>query len=497
MQSHEDLILRPVGRHARQFPDRLALIQNEAPLFSYRQLEEFLRQSAAWWQAHTARTLLYLPHGAGKAAQILTLLSHGVPGLAISVRTPAREILRLAREFSATQILTTRFLAQKIFADASEFLAAPQTPCHAINEIGLIRLSTASPPKSAPWHLVTSGSSGAPKAVLLSLANLIERTRGEIALLEITPGRRIVNALSFAHDLGFNQLLTAVHAGATLQVLSAPLPADLWHVLDSGQTHAITGTPLLWTSLIQLGVGPNQHPGYLTVSGGSFSPVQLEKLRQVFPQARIVKTYGQTETFRTFSETHQGRVLGDSAGHTVPGVTAVIVDDELKTCAVGEVGQILHFGAGGFDGYLDDLELSQTKWVHGNQLVPARADLGLGIRTGDYARVLPDGEVAFQGRRDDLVKRHDHRVYLSEIRQHLLRSNLALDAYVLPVQDHLIAWLQPLNGATLADIKKYIKTHLAPHQAPDEIHLVDQFPRTFSDKIDPGQLVTMGGSACV
>jgi acyl-CoA synthetase (AMP-forming)/AMP-acid ligase II len=494
--SSKSFLGRRIAELAQGAPHRKALTDSLGRSICYKDLASSFRFSQTQWlQQHdfgAGPVLIYLPHGCAKAVCLLHLLSAAVPALVVSTRTPPREAQNLIEHLQIQTIITTPLLMGKLVTAPSVTKNWPIT----ISEFDLgcplqfIQLQNTKPQKNhdhnLAWLLLTSGSSGASKAVELSWQNLQDRILGEIDLFKISPGDQILNCLSFAHDLGLNQLLTSITAGATLQILSLPLASDLYRTLANESFQGITGTPLLWNSLLSLKqVDPLNFSGYLTVSGGTLTSPQLKKMKYLFPHARMIKTYGQTETFRSLAQTDDHKMMIDSHGKGIAGVHLEVINDQLQPCAVGEIGQLIHFGQGTMSGYFNDLNLTTQK------LISSHNGAGHGVLTGDYFRVLKEGEFQFMGRRDDLIKRMDHRVHLSEIRNGLCQFSWVRDAYVTSIDQRLIAWLEVVDDEPLTtdDIKRHCLGTMAAYKVPDEFYLVQDFPSTFSDKIDGRRLI--------
>lgn len=175
-------------------------------------------------------------------------------------------------------------------------------------------------------------------------------------------------------------------------------------------TKLISGTPLLWTQIIARDPKPFRGFGYLTVSGGSLPSRQLTELAAVFPGAEIIRTYGQTETFRTLLCRDPGV---DTLGFPIEGVSAKILRDDGSECESDEPGELVHSGAGEMLGYFGEASVSRE-----------------GIRTGD---IFARGTTGFRylGRRDDMIKRFDSRVHLKEIELAVSDCAGVIDAAVI------------------------------------------------------------------
>jgi acyl-coenzyme A synthetase/AMP-(fatty) acid ligase len=355
---------------------------------------------------------------------------------------------------------------------------------------------------SAKWLIQTSGTTRSPKIVMIAGDDLVNRAAGEIRDFEIQPEDEVLNALPLSHDVGFNQILSWVMSGFRLRVFHKLSSAELFRTLDSDGITGISGTPLLWIGLLReipsdsVGAKKNQTLKYLTVSGGSLALEAIERIRSHFQGATVIKTYGQSETFRSLiSKTLPGEKMSDSLGFPLSGVTLELVDDMGSSVRGAGHGQLLHIGHGTMMGYLNNpnaLNQSDARASQGNTQ-------NSGILTGDYFDRDEVGQYFFRGRRDDLVKRWEHRLFLSETEQAIRELPEIEQAIVLhrPVKDarqnEMVAFviLRPGFSEDFREaVLQHCKTCLAPHKVPDDILILPMMPQTESLKVDRKQLLS-------
>lgn len=331
------------------------------------------------------------------------------------------------------------------------------------------------------WLLMTSGSTGDPKAVMLSKKNLQQRTAGEIRLFRIQPRSQILNILSLSHDLGLNQLLTALQTGSSLEIFSKKFPLDLTERIHRGGFNGVTGIPNIWRSLILLckkSAITFQNHFYLTISGGSLTPDELLSMREIFQNAVIYRTYGQTETFRSLCETDIHRNNLKSTGHPIQGVEVYLTED----------GQLIHSGECCFSGYWLDDELSHSKIKPLNQFINS-SSTQLAIATGDYFERSEDGSYRYLGRKDDLVKFAGYRFHLGEIENCLLQipgvKNTFVTIHKASInREEIVAFIEAENQNILSSayIRNFCIATLQTYKVPTKYVIVDKFPLTDTGK---------------
>jgi acyl-CoA synthetase (AMP-forming)/AMP-acid ligase II len=503
-------------------PRRAAFVDDKNNSINYGELLELIRQLQSGWRKSGIRSsspvLVYMPHGMSKTLCLASLLHMGLPALSVSLRTPLNDIRKLLRNSDFQAMVGPRDVLERLLSVANtdltlwnddlkwfDFQKEQAQFCTVSRNIPgrlVERLAGHLADDDKKWLLLTSGSTGESKIVQVSGDNLQSRALGEIALFGIKEGDWLLNCLSFAHDLGLNQLLTSVVQGATLKVLGLSLPSDLAQILRKDPIRGITGTPQFWSSgllkLKQETLPPFAYDGFLTISGGQLPVSKILQLQKIFPHARLIKTYGQTETFRTLAEVHSEEIGMTHCGREISGVRTILVDENAAPCLPGEIGQLCHFGLGSMSGYLGDANLTSEKFIEGSAIGDAFRAYGMGLRTGDYFRQTLNGTFEFLGRHDDMVKRMDYRIYLSEVQNDLLASGLVTDACVMNLrglnriggEGRLVAWIEAIGrDVSVEALKRYCRASMASHKVPDEIRVLETFPRTAAEKIDRQKLL--------
>ncbi|MBN8540694.1 MAG: long-chain fatty acid--CoA ligase [Deltaproteobacteria bacterium] len=443
--------------------------------------------------------ILAVPRGPMACALAAGLLASNACGMALDRNTVNVTLTDVLAFTSATAIvikasdlemfkgIALGYLEQKL-QSAQGYLWL--TKSDLVPELSLDRTS------SVKWLIQTSGTTRSPKIVMIADDDLVARALGEIRDFDLHPEDEVLNALPLSHDVGFNQILSWVMSGLKLRVFTKLSSSELFRTLDRDGITGVSGTPLLWIGLLRelpsevKKAEPNRTLKYLTVSGGSLEAAMIDRLRSHFKNAVVIKTYGQTETFRSLiSKTFSNEKLPDSLGFPLAGVTLELLDESNSPIRGAGHGQLLHRGQGTMIGYLKD----QTAPGGHDQKDHQRS----GIRTGDYFDRDEAGAYYFKGRRDDLIKRWEHRLYLSETEEALRELPYIEQAIVLhrPIKDarqnEMAAFVTLVPG--IADdvreaVIQHCKTYLPPQKVPDEIFVLPTMPQTESLKVDRRQL---------
>lgn len=349
-------------------------------------------------------------------------------------------------------------------------------------------------PQGAAACLFTSGSTGMPKGVLISGADLRARALAEAAWYGLSRSDVLLNVLPFSFDVGLNQLLSAITVGAELVVLESWLPRDILGTVQQRGVTGISGVPTLWADIMREGLAFDRQEAhrslrYVTVSGGDLTRAQHERLPGVVQGAQIFKTYGQTEAFRASSlrpDEYERRP--GSVGRPFLGVHLYIARDDGSLAGPGESGEVVHSGLGVMLGYLggDD---PQNK-LRDNPWRSAADPSAKVVFTGDIGHLDQDGFLYLSGRRDDLVKIQGNRVYPGEVRNQI--ASLAGVASVEVViaraasRTDLVAFVVPEPGTTFdaRELRLRLQRRMPSYMVPELVCLRDNFPRTASGKPD-------------
>ncbi|MDZ4084008.1 MAG: class I adenylate-forming enzyme family protein [Bdellovibrionales bacterium] len=332
--------------------------------------------------------------------------------------------------------------------------------------------------KNCGWLLLTSGTTAAPKIVQLEKSDLVKRAMGEIRDFEIAAEDTILNLLPVSHDVGFNQVLSWWMSGATLIVQSNSSLARLRKNFLEEKITGISGTPLLWSSLMRTASAEEKFEAvrFITISGGVMTRAGRLNLKNLFPKADVYRTYGQTETFRSLIL--KNRLEDDTHGLPVSEVQLRLIDDRGADVADGTTGELVHSGPGTMIGYLPTKTLVSE------------------VRTGDFFVRKSNGEFHYIGRNDDLIKRWEIRMHLSEVEEVIKGHSGVLDVCVLhrPCSDHrqneLAAFvvLDKRNAQSDLPMREAIMqscmVNLSASKIPDLVVVIGEFPKTASQKID-------------
>jgi len=368
---------------------------------------------------------------------------------------------------------------------------------------------------AAPAYAIyTSGSTGRPKGVLLQhygLANVVAAQRKTFAL---AADERVLQLASLGFDASVFEFMLALGAGACLVIGSRqemlpgpPLAAFL-------RKHSVSVLTITPSALACLSPTELHSLRVLIVVGEEFPP---ELARSWIAGCRVFNAYGPTETtiwatvHECTPETICSRV---PIGRPIRNMRAYLLDSDLRTVSIGEVGELFVGGAGVAIGYINRPDLTAERFVED----PVFFGQGKVYRTGDLARWRGDGTLEFIGRADTQVKIRGFRIEPAEIEAVLGENPAVKQAVVLARDDisgerRLVAYVvgkrsdaadavpnDPLEDGLrehlVPQLREFLRRRTPEYMMPSAWMVLQRLPLTPNGKVDRTALAAIEVAAC-
>jgi hypothetical protein len=222
---------------------------------------------------------------------------------------------------------------------------------------------------------------------------------------------------------------------------------------------------------------------------------QLYELEQV---QQVTNLYGPTEatTYATWGDVERETEGAVTIGRPVDGTQVYILDAEQQLVPVGVSGELYLGGEGLARGYLGRAEVTAEKFVPHPYSGKAGARL---YRTGDIGRYRVDGEIEYQGRRDQQVKVRGFRIELGEVEAVLRQHTGIREAVVLAREDEpgdkrLVAYVVWEREVGVSELREWLKQQLPEYMVPAGYVWLAELPLTANGKVDRGALPAPEGT---
>ncbi len=339
----------------------------------------------------------------------------------------------------------------------------------------------------------TSGSTGLPKGVVVSHANLWAGMRAVTNYLGVAENDRIASLLPFSFDYGFNQLLCCVGTGATLVVENSPIPQRILQTIRSRRVTLLPAVPPLWLQLLSVGSFRSERLEALramTNTGGRLPIEAVRRLRQAQPHADLVLMYGLTEAFRSsYLSPDKADRKPTSIGRAIPGAELLVLREDLTPCGPGEMGQLVHRGPTVALGYWNDPEATDRVF-RPNPLLPAGIPNSERVAfSGDLVYRDEEGDLFFVSRPDGMIKTLGYRVSPDEVVDVLYASGEVAEAVVAAEPDELrgsriVAYVILAGDGRLDRLEAFCAREMPRYMRPSRIEVRETLSRTVSGKHD-------------
>ena len=335
----------------------------------------------------------------------------------------------------------------------------------------------------------TSASTGDPKGVMLTHANMVAANRSITTYLQNTPSDIVLNVLPLSFDYGLYQWLMCCNYGGTLVLEKSFTYAH--SVMETIVRGAVTGFPIVPTILaILLQMDLRRYDlsrlRYITNTGAALPVVYITKLRQLLPNVKIFSMFGLTECKRvSYLPPEQIDCRPGSVGKAMPNCETMILDDAGNPLGPNQVGELVVRGSNVMRGYWEAPE-ETTK-----RLKPGRIPNEMWLHTGDLFRTDEEGFLYWVGRQDDIIKSRGEKVSPREVEDVLHQHPLIAEAAVLGVSDPVLGQavravvrLREEAALTVREVQAHCRSYLEDFKVPQQVEFREVLPKTPNGKID-------------
>ncbi len=336
----------------------------------------------------------------------------------------------------------------------------------------------------------TGGTTGLPKAAMLSHRNLVANTLQVNAwLVNGKPGaEKMMAAIPFFHVYGMTvAMLYGIYLGMEIIIVPNPRPIDnVMSVMQKERATLYPGVPAMYIGIIN-------HPKVAEydlksikacISGSAPLPMEVQERFGQITGGRLVEGFGMTEASPvTHCNPVFGRRKAGSIGVPLPDTEAKIVD--LET------GEPLPFdGESQGELCVRGPQVMKGYWNRPEETA-ATIDADGWLHTGDICKVDPEGYFFIVDRKKDMIIASGFKVLPRDVEEVLFMHPKVMEAVVAGIphptrgDDTVKAYIVPKPGEqpTVEEIKEFCRLHLASYKIPREIEFRSELPKTMVGKV--------------
>lgn len=333
--------------------------------------------------------------------------------------------------------------------------------------------------------LYSSGTTGVPKGIMLTHANLLKNTEALVDAWGFTDQDRLLHALPIFHVHGlFVAIGCVMLSGASMRWLTAYNPQAVMRFLS--ECTVLMGVPTYYTRLLALSTFTAETAKNIRLFISGSAPLLEETFIEFEARTghRILERYGMTETNMNTSNPLDGERKPGTVGPPLPDVKVRIVDDHGNELPVDQIGNLQVKGPNVFIGY----------WKMPDKTSEDFTQDGF-FNTGDKGKIDADGYVSIVGRAKDMVITGGLNVYPKEVELFIddlpgVKESAVIGVPHADFGEGVVAVVVPENVSEVSetDVINACKSELANFKVPKRAIFVDELPRNTMAKVQKNVL---------
>lgn len=482
-----------VSRQAAATPDAIALIARGKPQ-TFAAVESRANRFGSLLRTHGVEAGMLvgvcLTRGPDLIPALLGILKTGAAYVPLDPGFPKDRLHYMAEDAEVRMVITDSVNAAlsgvprekqiRIDDDSADIAAASDAPLPVQADWG----------EDAPAYVIyTSGSTGKPKGVVVpqnAVCNFLASMRREPGL---TSTDRLLAVTTLSFDIAVLELFLPLTTGARFVLAQREDAMDaeaIIRMIGEYDINVMQATPTTWHMLLDENWTPPK--GFRALCGGEPLPPSLAA-NLLDKGVELWNMYGPTETTVWSTLCRIGNASQKiTVGRPIDNTQVWILDEHLKSCPVGQEGELCIGGAGVANGYFKRESLTAEKFIPD----PFANTPGARIyRTGDLARWREDGTLEHLGRLDFQVKIRGYRIELGEIEARLANLPDVARTVVVAREDspgdvRLVGYVvaRPGTQPDASRMRDALRNDLPDYMVPQSIVLLESMPLLPNGKID-------------
>ncbi|MBD2278683.1 non-ribosomal peptide synthetase [Aphanizomenon flos-aquae] len=495
-------------------PDAIAVVFDDQQL-TYEQLNTQANQLAHYLQSLGVKSEnlvgIYLERSLSMTVVLLAVLKAGGGYVPLDIDYPQQRLTYISEDSQISVLITQESLLNSLPVEGVKVIVLDQE-CDGSTSLTNQVFNSHSPenpvsevvPENLACVLYTSGSTGKPKGVMLTHAALVNHSSAISEEFGLTSSDLVLQFAAFGFDVALEEIFPTWFKGGTVVLRPTQMFssfANFAQFIEQQQITVLTLTSAYWhewmVAVSQSYATVPQSLRLLTVGGDTVLPETVAMWQQfVGDRITCLNAYGPTEASVTaivydvqnYQSEKTNTVL---IGRPVANTEIYILDSNLQPVPIGVKGELYIGGERLARGYLNRPELTQEKFIsHPFNNPKSQIQNPKLYKTGDLARYLPDGNIEFIGRIDDVVKIRGFRVALGEIESLLVQHPDVICQVVIlredqPGHKQLVAYVVSDNPSlTQNELQSFLKQKLPNYMIPTAFVMLEALPLTTNGKVD-------------
>jgi amino acid adenylation domain-containing protein len=491
------LVHQMIAAQAAVAPSALAVTQGEISL-TYQELDQRASQLARLLQSFgvgpDVLVAIHLNRSPAMIVAALAVFKAGGAYLPLDPAYPPERLEFILNDAQPSVLVTGECMLNVLAVDTEHVVIVDPQGCSAHRPPLEQAAPRATTTADLAYVIYTSGSTGQPKGVEITHEGLLNLVLWHHRAFQVTPSDRASQLAALGFDAAVWEIWPYLAAGASIHLpvnlaTNEPDTVRDWFV-SQGITIGFLPTPLAERAITL--EWPRTGSLRIMLTGADtlhhFPPRNL--------RFKLVNNYGPTECSVV---TTSGPVLAtDGAdqlptiGRPIDNVRVYVLDENLKQVSPGEPGEIYIGGPGVARGYRNRPDLTRERFLADPFSSDSRSRI---YKTGDLARRLPDGQLAFLGRVDEQIKVRGFRIEPAEIVKALdehpaVQASVAVAREIAPGDRRLVAYFVPAfkSHATHLELVNFLAARLPEYMVPATFVELQALPLNASGKVDRAAL---------